>query len=605
MENKRGLTDFQSSYGYADDEGDVSDDEEWQSSRPSAGNCSRQLTISLLPPCKKPRMDSSSIPDKLGSETSLLPGWNSRHKRIIIHVDIDCFYAQVEMIRNPDLRNVPLGIQQKHIVVTCNYVARKRGVTKLSFVTDAKKKCPDLVLVKGEDLTVYREFSGKVHSLLTRKFTPLVERLGMDENFLDVTELVTSRLQNNTNEIKGFSGAVYIKNSDESEMKVAIPCHCGCHQRLLMGSMIAAEIRQAILEEVGLTCCAGVANNKLLAKLVGGWKKPNMQTTMLPEDAESFMFTLKAKDIPGIGHSATKKLRAINVTSVADLLSCPRQVLEKEFGNLQSTLMIKLCSGIDDSPVTPSGEFKSITDEDSFKRCSTLEDARKRLSNLVEGLLLRVSSDCGVPETVKVTVRRQAEKSHKRESRQCRLPNMCFDNQIKARETLLMTCLQLFNKLVDVKRPFHLTLLGVSLSNFQKSPSAKSKNISDFFQLSVSDKNESVISSPSKNTSSEVVELYHSNESKNKTYLFERSDQILEHVPKKTQATAVVEESKPFVCPKGIDTAVFVELPLDVQKELETQWQQSARIQVKKAVPVTSKAKKCSGIQKYFVNEQK
>ena len=67
-----------------------------------------------------------------------------------------------------------------------------------------------------------------------------------------------------------------------------------------MGSMIAAEIRQAVLEEVGLTCCAGVANNKLLAKLVGGWKKPNMQTTLLPEDAESFLFTLKAKDIPGI-----------------------------------------------------------------------------------------------------------------------------------------------------------------------------------------------------------------------------------------------------------------------------------------------------------------
>ena len=86
-----------------------------------------------------------------------------------------------------------LGIQQKHIVVTCNYVARERGVKKLVYISDAKKTCPDLVLVNGEDLTNYREFSGRVHSLLSERFTPLVERLGMDENFLDVTELVKSR----------------------------------------------------------------------------------------------------------------------------------------------------------------------------------------------------------------------------------------------------------------------------------------------------------------------------------------------------------------------------------------------------------------------------
>ena len=67
-----------------------------------------------------------------------------------------------------------------------------------------------------------------------------------------------------------------------------------------MGSVVAAEIRQAILNQVGLTCCAGIAHNKLLAKLVGGWKKPNMQSTLLPKDAENLLLGLRAKDIPGI-----------------------------------------------------------------------------------------------------------------------------------------------------------------------------------------------------------------------------------------------------------------------------------------------------------------
>ena len=115
--------------------------------------------------------------------------------------------------------------------------------------------------------------------------------------------------------------------------------------------------------------------------------------------------------LSGIGHAMAKKLRTINVLSVEDLLSCPNQVLEQKFGKPQAMLMTKLCHGIDDSNVIPSGEFKSITDEDSFKKCSSVEDARKRISNLIEGLLPRISSDGNVPDTVKVTVRRQTDNS--------------------------------------------------------------------------------------------------------------------------------------------------------------------------------------------------
>lgn len=114
--------------------------------------------------------------------------------RVIVHVDLDCFYAQVEMISNPELKGKPLGVQQKYHVVTCNYEARKFGVKKLMKVRDAKEKCPQLVLVNGEDLTRYRETSYKVTELL-EQFSPLVERLGFDENFVDLTEMVEKRLE--------------------------------------------------------------------------------------------------------------------------------------------------------------------------------------------------------------------------------------------------------------------------------------------------------------------------------------------------------------------------------------------------------------------------
>ena len=332
--------------------------------------------------------------------------------------------------------------------------------------------------------------------------------------------------------------------------------------------------------------------------------------------------------VTGIGHSTAKKLRAMNVLSVTDLLSCPSQVLEREFGNFQTALLTKLCRGIDDSPVTPSGEFKSITDEDSFKKCSTLEDARKRLSYLVEGLLPRVSSDRGAPETIKVTVRHHVDKSFKRESRQCRLPHVCFDDQIKARETLLMTCLKLFHKLVDVKKTFHLTLLGVSLSNFQKTPSAKSKNISNFFQKSCPNGNDSIslISCPSSSTSCEVVELLHSDKISLSGPGVDKDFDLNVQVMQCTGGTPIRAENELIVCPKGIDPEVFLELPLDVQKELKAEYTQPSKerqlkygvtSEAKKcpagiqksfvgdlsSIKVTSKAKKCSGIQKYFVKD--
>lgn len=120
---------------------------------------------------------------------------NMKHVKTIIHLDVDCFYAQVEMLTNPEHANKPLGVRQKNIVVTSNYIARQYGIRKCMNVDEAMALCPNLVLVCGENLTPYRRMSAKISQLL-HQYTPMVERLGLDENFVDVTQLVDEYLTN-------------------------------------------------------------------------------------------------------------------------------------------------------------------------------------------------------------------------------------------------------------------------------------------------------------------------------------------------------------------------------------------------------------------------
>ena len=117
------------------------------------------------------------------------------HHRCIVHIDFDCFYCQVEAIRNPSLKGRPFGVYQKHVVVSSNYEARRLGVRKMSTRTEALKACPEMIMVNGEDLTIYREFSMKMFNTL-KTFSPFVERVGFDENFIDVTKNIDNVIMN-------------------------------------------------------------------------------------------------------------------------------------------------------------------------------------------------------------------------------------------------------------------------------------------------------------------------------------------------------------------------------------------------------------------------
>ncbi|KLJ05817.1 hypothetical protein EMPG_09317 [Blastomyces silverae] len=248
--------------------------------------------------------------------------------RIILHFDYDCFYASVFEAENPALKSLPLAVQQKQIIVTCNYEARRRGLRKLQLIKEAKKVCPDVVIVPGEDLTKFRDASKEIYSFL-RAFVSgwggRAEKLGFDEVFLDITSLVDYNIEllnhndlsssffhlDKTDPTQGFAydartvsgpsyppsdqtphtfldGSAPSATSDSQTVpfspnnKNNANGNLQLHQRLILGSHLASYIRHQLEEHKSYTATVGISTSKLLAKLAGNVHKPRNQTTLLP-----------------------------------------------------------------------------------------------------------------------------------------------------------------------------------------------------------------------------------------------------------------------------------------------------------------------------------
>ncbi|XP_003788490.1 DNA polymerase iota isoform X1 [Otolemur garnettii] len=505
-----------------------------------------------------------------GFHDQVLPA-GSFSSRVIAHLDLDCFYAQVEMISNPELRDKPLGVQQKFSVVTCNYEARKFGVKKCMPVREAKEKCPQLVLVNGEDLTRYREMSYKVTELL-KEFSPVVERLGFDENFVDLTEMVEKRLQQlQSDELSAVSVSGHVYNNQCINLDDIL------HVRLLVGSQIAAEMREAMYNQLGLTGCAGVASNKLLAKLVSGIFKPNQQTVLLPESCQDLIHSLNhIKEIPGIGYKTTKRLEALGINSVHDLQTCSSKILVKELGMSVAHHIQKLSFGEDNSPVTPSGPPQSFSEEDSFKKCSSEVEAKKKIEELLASLLNRVCQDGRKPHTVRLTLRRySSEKYCSRESRQCPIPSHVIQKLGRGNSDVMTPMIdilmKLFRNMVNVKMPFHLTLLNVCFCNLKASNAAKKGSIDYYLMPSLS-----TTSHPDKH-GFKMKDTHMEDFSKDKeiNHDFLQSGKIestkTEESPlDTTDFSKGKDNNESALCslPEGVDQEVFKQLPVDIQEEI-------------------------------------
>ncbi|CAH0550628.1 unnamed protein product [Brassicogethes aeneus] len=538
------------------------------------------------------------------------------HSRTIIHVDLDCFYAQVEMLKNPDLKDKSFGIQQKNIVVTSNYKARDYGIKKCMLITEAKKLCPNLILVNGEDLHDYKQMSQKVTSVL-QKFTSNVERLGLDENYLDITNLVRDKNNEDINPIGHIFG-------DTSEL-----CDCGCTIRIKLGSIIAQDIRNELFTELGLTSCAGIAHNKLLAKIVGSTNKPNQQTITFPDSAVELMLGLPSvSNITGIGQVLSQQLAKLNIKTVEDLQNSDLNVLIGTLGIEKGKMVRDLSFGIDNSPVKPTGKPQSIGIEDSCKTI-TEKEVLEKLTTLLQRLLILVEEDGRIPKTIKLTVRKYDKntKFSNRETRQCNISTTLFDPKKLSilsesnEKKLLSVIMRLFSKVVDTRKSYHITLLGLSFTKFIEQINKNSLAMflakkSDLEVQSITnlkntqDKPPSPKCIPSTSTVNSDSEAEHEPLSKKhklgllskKRPQFSDSDDCESPSKLRVAELKLSGDSQNICCPPNADEQVFQELPKDVQKELWEDYKQS-RDQERNLYSQATKKSKPNSILNYFVKQ--
>src|SRR3990172_2644324 len=255
---------------------------------------------------------------------------NPEQVRKIIHVDMVMFYAAVELLERPELRDKPVVVggspQSRSVVTTANYVARKYGIHSAMSCAEAYRRCPECVFIKP-DFPKYHKFSEIIRSIFF-KFTDLVEPLSLDEAYLDVTV-------NKTGEPSA--------------------------------TRIARAIKNEIFERTGLTASAGVAPNMFVAKIASDHKKPDGLTVVPPEKVLDFIRPLPVRRIPGIGPVSEARMAKLGIRTVADLSAQTREWLEEHFGSFAQHLW-EIARGIDEREVTPSWERKSLGAEETFER---------------------------------------------------------------------------------------------------------------------------------------------------------------------------------------------------------------------------------------------
>ena len=292
---------------------------------------------------------------------------------------MDAFYASVEQRDNPDLRGKPLavgGTTNRGVVAAASYEAREFGIRSAMPMRDALRRCPNLLRVKPR-MSHYKAVSKQVFAIF-RDFTPLVEGLSLDEAFLDVAA---------------------------SEALFGAP------------EEIAVAIKQRIFETTSLTASVGVARNKLVAKIASDLDKPDGLTVLYPEHYADRLDPLPAAVIPGIGRETLKRLEAAGIRTVRDLREAPDRMLEPVFGRYTCKTRER-ASGIDDRPVLPSREEKSISAEQTYDQdLDTQPQMERELLRLTERTATRLRKASLAAGTVQVKIRRSDFKTYTRQRR--------------------------------------------------------------------------------------------------------------------------------------------------------------------------------------------
>jgi DNA polymerase-4 len=290
--------------------------------------------------------------------------------RIILHIDMDAFFISVEQRDDPSLRGKPAavcGSLSRSVVTSATYEARPYGIRAGMPIQEAKRRCPQLILVEG-DHSKYTETSSRIFSML-KEYTPLVEVASIDEAYLDITQ---------------------------STLLFKSPLHLG------------QTIKAQILEKIKLTCSVGIAPNKLLAKLASRLKKPDGLMVIEKEEVEKVLRDLPVSRLYGIGPRLEEALQAMGIFTCGPLGKFPVSLLTQRFGVIGERLH-EMGLGIDECPVIPFDEEedpKSVSHSVTLEKdTSELEALKKVLLQLSERVSRRMRRDSLYGKRVTLTVR--------------------------------------------------------------------------------------------------------------------------------------------------------------------------------------------------------
>ena len=287
--------------------------------------------------------------------------------RTILHVDMDAFYTSVEQRDKPELRGKPVvvgGGSNRGVVAAASYEVREFGVRSAMPMAEALRRCPNLIRVTPR-MSHYKAVSQQIFEVF-REFTPLVEGLSLDEAFLDVTD-----------------------------------------SRALHGSgrQIAEKIKLTIRDRTRLTASVGVAENKLVAKIASDLDKPDGLVVVTSDNARTTLDPLPVSVIPGIGRQTLARLHNVNVYNIADLRQAADRDLEPVFGRYTQRTRDR-ASGIDNRPVVPDREEKSISAEETYPvDLSDRQDIDRELLTLSETTARRLRKSNLQAGTVQIKIR--------------------------------------------------------------------------------------------------------------------------------------------------------------------------------------------------------
>jgi DNA polymerase IV len=278
---------------------------------------------------------------------------------------MDCFYAAIEVRDNPELAGKPVAVggarERRGVLTTCNYEARKFGVRSAMPTFQALQRCPELIVMPTR-FEVYRSESAKIREILYT-FTSLVEPLSLDEAFMDVSK------------------------RDEAP------------------ASLAEDIRRLIFERTTLTASAGIAANKMLAKIASDWNKPNGQFEIRQEQISEFMVQLPVQKLWGIGAKSAEKFQRLGIRTCGELQRCSRIQLHEWFGKFGLELFL-LCRGEDRREVTPNRERKSLSTERTFNiDLKSVVQCESRVPDLFEEMMSDLKKSGGEEQVKSVFVK--------------------------------------------------------------------------------------------------------------------------------------------------------------------------------------------------------